>query len=186
MPHALAKRLTAFPRFMSDTVLELGCFCKIGRKVILSDNHVVTFMEAIESPLKVLKRSKLYSYRGKVASRRLRGPTGTADKKIAERIAALTKTKAWQSHLDGSGETLRFAQAAIADRQAARDDRFLDRVEDYWKETLVPKSQAKLSAKWPVHCILARPTSLWTTKASYRRKRSSTTQRIWNDAHGSG
>lgn len=90
-------------------------------------------------PLKVFKRNKLYSYRGTVAGRRLRGPTGTADKRVAERIAAEVETKAWQSHLDGPGATLTFAQAAIAYRQAVHDDRFLDRVEDYWKGTLVPK-----------------------------------------------
>ncbi len=86
-------------------------------------------------PLKVFKRNKLYSYRGTVAGRRLRGPTGTADKRIAAEIEA----KAWQSHLDGPGATLTFAQAAIAYRQAVRADRFLDRVEDYWMDTVVPK-----------------------------------------------
>ena len=90
-------------------------------------------------PLKVFKRNKLYSYRGTVAGRRLRGPTGTADKRIAERIAAEVETKAWQSHLDGPGATLTFAQAAIAYRQAGRDDRFLDPIEDHWKDTLVPQ-----------------------------------------------
>ena len=90
-------------------------------------------------PLKVFKRNNLYSYPGTVSGRRLRGPTGTADKRIAERIAAEVEAKAWQSHLDGPGATLTFAQAAIAYRQAVRDDRFLDRVEDYWKDTLVPK-----------------------------------------------
>ena len=90
-------------------------------------------------PLKVFKRNKLYSYRGTVAGRRLRGPTGTADKRIAERIAAEIEAKAWQSHLDGPGATLTFAQATIAYRQAVRADRFLDRVEDYWMDTLVPK-----------------------------------------------
>ncbi|MFK7744646.1 MAG: hypothetical protein AB8B47_06315 [Roseobacter sp.] len=86
-------------------------------------------------PLKVFKQNKFYSYRGTVAGRRLRGPTGTADKRIAAEI----DTKAWQSHSAGPGATLTFAQAAIAYRQAERDDRFLDRVEDYWKDTLVPK-----------------------------------------------
>lgn len=90
-------------------------------------------------PLKVFKRNKLYSYRGTVAGRRLRGPTGTADKRIAERIAAEVEDKAWKSHLDGPGATLTFAQAAIAYRQAGRDERFLDQIEDYWKDTLVPK-----------------------------------------------
>ncbi|MGJ8611546.1 MAG: tyrosine-type recombinase/integrase [Octadecabacter sp.] len=90
-------------------------------------------------PLKVFKRNKLYSYRGTVAGRRLSGATGTTDKRIAERIAAEVEAKAWQSHLDGPGATLTFAQAAIAYRLAGRDDRFLVRIEDYWKDTLIPK-----------------------------------------------
>lgn len=90
-------------------------------------------------PLKVFKRNKLYSYRGTVAGRRLRGPTGTADKRVAERIAAEVEDKAWKSHLDGPGATLTFAQAAIAYRRAGRDSRFLDAIEDHWKDTLVPK-----------------------------------------------
>lgn len=90
-------------------------------------------------PIKVFKRNKLYSYRGSVAGRRLRGPTGTADKRIAERIAAEVEAKEWKNHLDGPGATLTFAQAAIAYRKADHSSRFLDRIEDYWKDTLVPK-----------------------------------------------
>jgi len=90
-------------------------------------------------PLKVFKRNKLYSYRGTVAGRRLSGATGTTEKQIAERIAAEVEAKAWQNHLDGPGATLTFAQAAIAYRMAGRDDRFLERIEDYWKDALVPK-----------------------------------------------
>ena len=47
-PHAFAKRLTVPPRFVSGTVRELGCFCKIGQKVMMLDHHMVTFMEAME------------------------------------------------------------------------------------------------------------------------------------------
>ncbi len=90
-------------------------------------------------PLKVTKRGQIWHYSGTVAGRRLRGTTETADKRIAERVASEAETKAWQSHLDGPGATLTFAQAAIAYRQAGRDDRFLDAIEDHWKDTLVPK-----------------------------------------------
>ena len=90
-------------------------------------------------PLKVFKRNNLYSYRGSVAGGRLRGATGTSDKRIAERIAAEIEAKAWKSHLDGPGATLTFSQAAIAYRQAGRNDRFLNPIEDYWRDTLVPK-----------------------------------------------
>ncbi len=90
-------------------------------------------------PIKVFKRGNLYSFRGTVAGRRLRGATGTADKRIAERLAAEAEAKEWQRHLDGPGATLMFSQAAIAYRHAGRNDRFLERIEDYWKDTLVPK-----------------------------------------------
>ncbi|WP_299501331.1 site-specific integrase [uncultured Roseobacter sp.] len=90
-------------------------------------------------PLNITKRGKIWHYSGTVAGRRLRGTTETTDKRIAERIAAEVENKAWQSHLDGPGTTLTFAQAAIAYRQAGRDTRFLDDIEDYWKDTLVPK-----------------------------------------------
>lgn len=90
-------------------------------------------------PLKIYRRNKIWHYAGTVAGRRLRGTTETTDKRIAERIRSEVETKAWQSHLDGPGATLTFAQAAIAYRQAGRDTRFLDEIEDYWKDTLVPK-----------------------------------------------
>ncbi len=90
-------------------------------------------------PLKITKRGKIWHYAGTVAGRRLRGTTETTDKRIAERIAAEVEAKAWQSHLDGPGATLTFAQASIAYRAAERDERFLERIEDYWKDTLVPK-----------------------------------------------
>ncbi|MEO9651203.1 MAG: site-specific integrase [Roseobacter sp.] len=90
-------------------------------------------------PLKVFKRNNLYSYRGSVAGRRLRGATGTSDKRIAERIAAEIEAKEWQSHLDGPRATLIFSQAAIAYRQAGHSTRFLERIEDYWTNTLVSK-----------------------------------------------
>lgn len=89
-------------------------------------------------PLKIKKRNNIWHYSGTVAGRRLRGSTRTADKRIAERIAAEVEAKAWQSHLDGPGATLTFAQAAIAYRQAGHSTRFLDQVEDYWRDTLVP------------------------------------------------
>lgn len=89
-------------------------------------------------PLKLKKRNKIWHYSGTVAGRRLRGTTGTTDKRIAERIANEVEGKIWTSHLDGPGATLTFAQAAIAYREAGHSVRFLDEVEDYWRDTLVP------------------------------------------------
>lgn len=90
-------------------------------------------------PLKIYKRNKIWHYRGTVSGRRLRGSTEATDKEIAERIASDIQDKAWRSHLDGPGAALTFAQASIAYRQDERDQRFLEPIEDYWKDTLVPK-----------------------------------------------
>lgn len=88
-------------------------------------------------PLTVYKRGKVWHYRGHVAGRRLRGSTGSAAKEIALRIAAEIEARQWKGHLDGPSAVLTFAQAAILYRKAGKPTRFLDKVEDYWKDTLV-------------------------------------------------
>lgn len=93
-------------------------------------------------PLKVYRRGDQYHYRGTVAGRRLRGSTGTADKIRAERIAAEREAEEWKRHLDGPKAVLTFAKASILYRAAGklkskRQFRYLDKVEDYWKDTLV-------------------------------------------------
>jgi integrase len=89
--------------------------------------------------LKLYKRGKVWWYSGTVAGRRLRKSTGSTDKTTAKRIASETEAKAWSSHLDGPGATLMFSQAALAYRNAEKSDRFLEKVEDYWKDTVVSK-----------------------------------------------
>lgn len=90
-------------------------------------------------PLEIYRRKggKIWHYRGTVAGRRLRGSTRTEDKARAQRIAAEAEQRAWTRHLDGPGATLRFSDAAIAYRGAGRSDRFLPKVEDHWRDTLV-------------------------------------------------
>lgn len=88
-------------------------------------------------PLKIEKRGKIWWYFGTVAGRRLRKSTGTQDRKTAERIASEAEAKAWKRRLDGPGADLTMAQAAILYRKADKPTRFLDRVEDYWRDTLV-------------------------------------------------
>jgi integrase len=88
-------------------------------------------------PLTIYKRGKFWHYRGTVAGRRLRGSTGATDKRIAERIAAEREARAWRGHLDGPEAHLTFAQAAIAYRTDRRPTRFLDAIEDYWRDTPV-------------------------------------------------
>jgi integrase len=88
-------------------------------------------------PLKLYKRGEVWHYRGTVAGRRLRGSTGAASKERAAQIAAEIEDRAWKRRLDGPAAVLTFAQAAIKYRAAGKQTRFLDRIEDYWKDTVV-------------------------------------------------
>ncbi|TIN49203.1 MAG: site-specific integrase [Mesorhizobium sp.] len=88
-------------------------------------------------PLKLYKRGDIWHYRGTVAGRRIRCTTETEDKARAQRIASEREKREWTRHLDGPGSTLTFADAAIAYREAGKPTRFLERVEDHWKDTPV-------------------------------------------------
>ena len=88
-------------------------------------------------PLKIKKRGEVYHYSGTVAGQRLRGTTGTAIKEIAQQIAAREEARAWKCDLHGPEAVLTFADAAVLYRRGGKPTRFLDRVEDHWKDTLV-------------------------------------------------
>src|SRR4051812_28053499 len=87
--------------------------------------------------LHLFKRGQVWHYRGTVAGRLLRRSTGTANKELAQRIAAEREAREWRGRLDGPGAVVTFAQAAILYRAAGKPTRFLERVEDYWKDTPV-------------------------------------------------
>lgn len=88
-------------------------------------------------PHEIYKRGKIWHYRGTAARRRLRGSTFTEDKAHAQRIAAEAESRQWQSHLDGPGAHVTFAQASISYRSSEKSGRFLDRIEDHWKDTKI-------------------------------------------------
>jgi integrase len=88
-------------------------------------------------PLKLYRRGKIWHYRGKVAERYLRGSCQTADKDIAARTAAKIESDQWKCHFDGPQSVLTFSQASLMYRGAGKPVRFLDRIEDYWKDTLI-------------------------------------------------
>lgn len=88
-------------------------------------------------PLTLHRRGKNWHYRGTVAGRRLRGSTGTTDRSIAERIKAEVEAKAWDRRFDGPGAGLTMAQVFTAYLDADKPERFLLRLADYWKDTLV-------------------------------------------------
>lgn len=93
-------------------------------------------------PLKVYKRGNTYHYAGTVAGRRLRGSTGTSDKLRAEEIAAKADRAEWERRHHGPGSVLTLAKASILYRSAGkmstkRQIKYLEKIEDYWKDTLV-------------------------------------------------
>lgn len=88
-------------------------------------------------PLNIYRRGKIWHYRGTVNGERLRGTTGTADRKTAERIANGIEAAQWKSDLDGPESVLTFTQAATKYLKAGRPSRFVKLVSDYWKDTRV-------------------------------------------------
>lgn len=65
---------------------------------------------------------------------RLRRSTGTSDKNLAKRIAAEAEAAEWRRHLDGPEASVTMAQAALAYRKAEKPTRFLERIEDHWRD----------------------------------------------------
>lgn len=88
-------------------------------------------------PLKEYKRGNTWHYRGTVAGRRLRGSTGTQDKATALQFISQVEARAWKSRLDGPETILTFADAAMLYRSAGKPTRFLEQVEDHWKDAAV-------------------------------------------------
>lgn len=89
--------------------------------------------------LALYRRGKVWHYRGTVAGGRLRGSTGTSDKTLAQRIAAEAEAGAWRRNLDGPEAHVTFAQAALAYRKAGKPTRFLETIENHWKDTPLRK-----------------------------------------------
>lgn len=86
--------------------------------------------------LKLKKRGEIWHYSGTVAGRRLRGSTKTAQKSEAQRIANERESLELQRGRD-PGSVLTFAQASLEYRKMGRVPRYLELVEDHWKDTPV-------------------------------------------------
>jgi len=87
--------------------------------------------------LTLFRRGRIWYYRGAIAGRQLRGSAKTSDKEIASQIVADLEARAWKGYIHGPEAVLTFAQAAILYRQAGRGDRYLNQVEDYWRDASV-------------------------------------------------
>jgi|SRR5579871_2122791 len=94
-------------------------------------------------PLRLYKRKTrtgfVWHYRGTVDGCRLRGTTGTADRKIAAKIAAQIETKQYKGDLFSGKGLLTFPQAVTLYLKAGKPDDYLDKIEDYWKNTRISK-----------------------------------------------
>lgn len=88
-------------------------------------------------PLEIYKRGKTYHYRGTVAGKLLRRSCKTTDPKIAAQIVAKIEATEWKSNIYGPEAVLTFAQAAELYEKAGKSMRFLEKIEDYWKDTLI-------------------------------------------------
>jgi integrase len=88
-------------------------------------------------PLKLYRRrgSLIFHYRGTIAGNRLRGSTKTTDRETASRIAAEIEARHWQRGFDQ--EVLTFPKAVSLYLAAGKSDRFIAKLEDYWKNTRI-------------------------------------------------
>lgn len=87
-------------------------------------------------PLKLKKRGEIWYFTGTVAGRRLRGSTKTSQRPEAERIANEIESRQLQGRRD-PGSVLTFAQASIEYRKSREAPKYLELVEDHWRDTLV-------------------------------------------------
>lgn len=88
-------------------------------------------------PLRVYDRNGIWWYRGTVAGRRVHESTRTADRKTAERIANRAEAREFRRDLDGPAAVLTFGAAMVLYLDAGKPDRFMGKVLDHWKDTLV-------------------------------------------------
>lgn len=87
-------------------------------------------------PLKLKKRGEIWHYSGTVAGRRLRGSTKTAQRAEAAIVANQVESRELQRGRD-PGSVLTFAQAAIEYRKSRSAPKYLELVEDHWRDTPV-------------------------------------------------
>jgi integrase len=90
-------------------------------------------------PLKIFRRKggTVWQYAGTVAGDRLRGSTKTASREIAARVASEIENRHWKRHLDGPEDTLTFPKAVGLYLKAGKSERFIWKIEDYWKNTKI-------------------------------------------------
>jgi integrase len=88
-------------------------------------------------PIKLYKRqgSTVWHYRGTVAGNRLRGSCRTESREIASRLISEIENRHWKGRLDQ--EVLTFPKAVALYLGAGKSDRFISKLEDYWKDAKI-------------------------------------------------
>lgn len=90
-------------------------------------------------PLKLFRRkgSENWHYRGSAGGQRFRGSTGTPDKDIALQLVSGKEHRAWKRRLDGPASVTTFANAVNLYLDAKKPTRFVEKIANYWKNTLI-------------------------------------------------
>lgn len=88
-------------------------------------------------PLTLYKRGKIWHCRGLVAGVRVRRSLRVEKKDDAQREANRIESLVLKGRFDGPGAILTFADAATHYRKLGKVPRYLEMVEDYWKDMMV-------------------------------------------------
>lgn len=88
-------------------------------------------------PLTLYKRGKIWHCRGLVAGVRVRRSLRVEKKDDAQREANRIESLVLKGRYDGPGAILTFADAAAHYRKLGKVPRYLEKIEDYWKDTMV-------------------------------------------------
>lgn len=87
--------------------------------------------------IKLYKRGKIWHYRGTVNGYRLRGSTGRTDREKAGEVASQKAVEAHKRGPNGAKEDLTFARAVQHYLAAGKPEKYLNPIEDHWKNAKV-------------------------------------------------
>ena len=134
-PETFAKECGFSPRRVRQLARELGACRILGNRMSLEPEDVRALLEALKpcpSPSSAAARSGTTA----APSTDIGGITwhySTSSRQT--RKAHGRRSREWKRHFDGPAAVTTFAQAAILYRGAGKATRFLDQVEDHWRDT---------------------------------------------------
>jgi len=120
-----------------DLARRLGACRVLGNRMVLLPEDVSKIMEATRCQSNSINAARSGTIAGQLPVGDYAGSCKTEIKDIAARQVAEIEVRQWKCHHDGPQAVLTFAQAALMYRAAGKPTRFLARIEDYWRDTLV-------------------------------------------------